>query len=148
MRTMKLETRQFGTVEVQPDSIITFPMGLLGFESLHDFVLLDQAEVSPLQWLQSVDDPQLAFTVIDPVTIFEDYAPALSGEDREALELGGDTPAMVRVLVTVPDNPRDMTANLLGPLVFNPARAKGRQVVLHESGYPVRQRLLPDPVAV
>jgi flagellar assembly factor FliW len=145
---MKLDTRQFGTLDFDANSVITFPAGLLGFEALHDFVVLDQPEVAPLQWLQSVDDPQLAFTIVDPALVFADYQPVLTDEDRQALELPTAAPALVRVLVTVPSNPSEMTANLLGPLVINPERGKGRQVVLHDSEYPVRQRLLPEPAAV
>ena len=145
---MKLDTRQFGTLEFDASSIITFPSGLLGFEELHDFVVLDQPELAPLQWLQSVDDPQLAFTIVDPALVFADYQPVLTDDDRVALELTSEAPIQVRVLVTVPQNPVEMTANLLGPLVINSERGKGRQVVLHSSEYPVRQRLLPEAAAV
>lgn len=145
---MKLRTRQFGEIELAEDSLITFPSGLLGFEALHDFVLLDEPQTAPLQWLQSVDDPQLAFTVLDPQLVFADYAPTLSDEDRELLGLAAGEAALVRVMVTVPADPSEMTANLLGPLLINPASGKGRQIVLHDSDYPVRQRLLPEAAAV
>lgn len=145
---MKLETRQFGPLEIEPASILTFPAGLLGFEELKRFVLLERPEITPLEWLQSVDDPQIVFTVMDPEVVFENYQPDLSREDLEALGLPEGSTVQVRVLVTVPKDPAEMTANLLGPLVFSPEHGKGRQVVLVNSEYPVRQRLLPEPVAV
>lgn len=145
---MKLETRQFGPLEIEPASIITFPSGLLGFEDLKRFVLLERPEIAPLEWLQSVENPQIVFTVIDPTVVFGNYQPALKPEDWQALDLAEGSELRVRVLVTVPKDPSEMTANLLGPLVLDPAGGKGRQVVLHDSEYPVRQRLIPEPVAV
>lgn len=145
---MKLETRQFGPLEIDAAQIITFPSGLLGFEELKRFVLLERPEIAPLEWLQSVEDPQIVFTVIDPAVIFGNYHPALKAEDWEAVQLPEGSAHRLRVLVTVPKDPAEMTANLLGPLVLGPAGGLGRQVVLHESDYPVRQRLIPEPVAV
>jgi flagellar assembly factor FliW len=145
---MKLETRQFGPLEVEPASILNFPSGLLGFEELKRFVLLERPEIAPLEWLQSVENPQIVFTVIDPTVVFENYLPDLSPEDYEALGISDGEPVKVRVLVTVPKDPADMTANLLGPLVISTAQGKGRQVVLVNSEYPVRQRLLPEPATV
>jgi len=145
---MKLETRQFGPLEIEPASIITFPAGLLGFEELKRFVLLERPEIAPLEWLQSVENPQIVFTVMDPTVVFENYQPELSAEDWEALGLPERSPVTIRVLVTVPKDPAEMTANLLGPLVLSPEHGKGRQIVLVNSEYPVRQRLLSEPVAV
>ncbi len=145
---MKLETRQFGPLEIEPASIITFPSGLLGFEELKRFVLLERPEIAPLEWLQSVENPQIVFTVMDPTVVFENYHPELASEDWDALGVPQGSPVTIRVLVTVPKDPAEMTANLLGPLVMSPAHGKGRQVVLVNSEYPVRQRLLSEPVAV
>ncbi|MNR86237.1 Flagellar assembly factor FliW [compost metagenome] len=145
---MKLETRQFGSLEIEPASILTFPSGLLGFEELKRFVLLERSEIAPLEWLQSVENPQIVFTVIDPAVVFGNYQPELTSDDWAALGIPEGSPVKVRVLVTVPKDPAEMTANLLGPLVFSPDHGKGRQVVLVDSDYPVRQRLLPEPAAV
>lgn len=145
---MKLETRQFGPLEIASDSILTFPAGLLGFEELKQFVLLERPEIEPLEWLQSVENPQIVFTVMDPAVVFGNYHAELAPEDWEALGLPEGTPLKLRVLVTVPKDPAEMTANLLGPLVFSPEHGKGRQVVLVDSDYPVRQRLLPEQAAV
>lgn len=145
---MKLETRQFGPLEVEPASILTFPSGLLGFEELTRFVLLEDAEIAPLEWLQSVDNPQIVFTIIDPTVVFGNYQPELKEDDWKALGIPEATSLKVRVLVTVPKDPSEMTANLLGPLVISTEHGKGRQLVLVDSEYPVRQRLLPEPAAV
>ena len=141
---MKIDTAQFGALEFDQTAVLTFPQGLLGFEQLTAFLLIDQEEIAPLRWLQPVDEGRLSFTVIDPLLFFPDYTVKLSREDRESMQLAENERPLVLALVTIPEDPRLMTANLLGPLVLNPETRVGRQLVLHDSGYPVRQRLIAD----
>jgi flagellar assembly factor FliW len=144
---VNIETQQFGSLEYEESALLTFPAGILGFEHLTRFLLIDQDEVAPLRWFQPVDDPNLAFTVIDPLLFFPDYRVTLTGEDRQALQIPKGTDPLVLSLVTIPEDPSAMTANLLGPLVVNPATRLGKQLVLHDSGYPVRARLISDETA-
>jgi len=144
---VKIETQQFGSLEYEESALLTFPAGILGFEHLTRFLLIDQDEVAPLRWFQPVDDPNLAFTVIDPLLFFPDYRVTLTGEDRQGLQIPKGTDPLVLSLVTIPEDPSAMTANLLGPLVVNPATRLGKQLVLHDSGYPVRARLISDETA-
>lgn len=142
---MQIETRQFGVVTFEEAAILHFPEGLLGFEHLHRFLLIDQDEIAPLQWLQSIDEPALAFTVIAPGLVWPEYRPRLAPSDREALKLRADEEPVVLALVTVPKDPKDMTANLMGPLVLSPSAKLGLQVVQHDTAYVTRERLIPDP---
>lgn len=141
---MKLNTHQFGEIEFAEEAILSFPEGLLGFEQLRAFLLIDQDEIEPLRWLQPIGEPTISFTVISPEAIWPDYRVKLSGDDRAFLGLGKTEEPLTIALVTVPENPTNMTANLLGPLVINPERKIGRQLVLHDSGYTTRHRLIPD----
>lgn len=144
---MRIETSRFGSLTVDPERVIHFPLGLLGFETRARFVLLDSDEIAPMRWLQSVDDPALAFPVVDPTLFFAEYALTLREDDFEVLRLEeGDEPAVL-CLVTIPGNPREMTINLLGPLVLNADKRLGRQVVLHDSSYSPSERLFPDTAA-
>lgn len=141
---MQISTTRFGTIEVENDRILHFPLGLLGFETLQRFVLIDSDEIEPMRWLQSVDDGSLAFLVVEPQLFFPDYKAKLTGEDKKVLDLTRDEDLAVACLVVIPDNPNDMTVNLLGPLVMNAEKRVGKQLVMHDSGYSPRQRLLPD----
>lgn len=141
---MQISTTRFGLLEVADDRIIHFPLGLLGFETLQRFVLLDSDEVDPLRWLQAVDEPGLAFLVVEPRLFFSDYKVRLTSDDRKVLELGADDEPAMLCLVVIPDDPSEMTANLMGPLMMNPDKRLGKQVVLHDSSYATRHRLLPD----
>lgn len=144
---MQLSTSRFGTIDVDPATVVHFPLGLLGFERFQRYLLIDSDDAEPLRWLQCVDEGSLAFLVVEPGLFFSDYAPKLTADDREFLQLAeGELPA-VACLVVVPDNPLEMTVNLLGPLVFNAEKRVGKQVVLHDSGFSTRQRLIPDQAA-
>jgi flagellar assembly factor FliW len=98
---------------------------------------------SPFFWLQSADDPELAFIVMNPQLVMPDYAVHLAKEDRQALQVKGEDPLVIYGLVTIPrGNPADMTINLLGPLVINSAAGVGRQVVMSGSDYSHRHPVL------
>lgn len=141
---MQIETRQFGPLEYEENAVLHMPEGLLGLEHLHRFLIIDQDDVEPLRWLQSLDEPAIVFNVIDPALAFPSYKVRLSQDDREALALAPGQDPIVLALVTVPKDPAEMTANLLGPLVLSPEGRIGRQVVQHDSQYGTRQRLIPD----
>lgn len=112
--------------------------GLLGFESLLRYELEVYDPETPFYWLRSLDDPEVAFIVMEPCFLLEDYSFDLGDEDARLLDVkdAGDT--FVLVLCTIPENPLEMTANLLGPLVFNHHNNLGRQLILDRHRYPVR----------
>jgi flagellar assembly factor FliW len=142
---MQIKTTRFGTVELEEDKLIHFPLGLLGFETKQRYFIIDSDEAAPLRWLQCADQPELAFLVVEPGLFFPDYTFDLSAEDREMLQIEkGDADVVVASLVVIPDDPTQMTINLMGPLVMNPEKRLGKQVVLHDSNYSTRQRLIPD----
>jgi len=138
---MKLKTSRFGEIDIENDRIITFPDGIIGFRELKKFALIAKKSQA-LMWLQSVDDPQIAFVVSDPFSFDVTYDPILSAEDREHLELEDATDARYLVIVVVPPNPKEMTANMLGPIVVNAKKKIGRQVILVDSSYSVKQPIL------
>ena len=77
---MKAKTRMFGEIDIQEDKIITLESGMIGFPDMQKFTLIfdeEKGSKSHIMWLQSMDDPQTAFPVINPVTIKEDYNPSV-----------------------------------------------------------------------
>lgn len=141
---MEVVSQQLGLLTYEERDLLMFPEGILGFPHCRGFLLIDQDDVAPLRWLQPVDEPAVTFTVLDPFLFLSDYRVVLRSEDRKALALEpGEEPAVL-VLVTIPEDPSRMTANLLGPLVLNSRTALGRQLVLHDSGYAIRHPLIPD----
>lgn len=121
------ETSRFGKLEVAEDKVINFPAGLLGFPHVKRYVLLDY-EDTPVKWLQAIDDPDVAFIVMEPTLLIQDYAINLDVTMRQSLELETEEDLAVLTVVRVEEG--KVLANLKGPLLFNSRLKIGLQAVL------------------
>ncbi len=148
---MKIMTTRFGEVDCPEADIIEFPEGLLGFEDMKRYILVDVPEFAPLRWLQSVEAPWLAFVLCDPTLLLSDYRVPVPKKDMETIGLASESQGFVYVILVVGGEDRPTTANLKGPVVFNFERRQAKQVVLAESGYSTRHPIQfitePAPVA-
>lgn len=128
--------------------VLQFPAGLLGFEQAKRYVLLGSRQEAPFMWLQMLDEPRLAFLVIEPGYVVPDYAPEISDADVQALGLERAEDAWVLNIVTLHPDGR-ATVNLKGPLLINRHTLVGRQVIpLNVSQFPLQHPLpAPEPVA-
>jgi flagellar assembly factor FliW len=138
---LEIPTTRFGRLAVDPAEVITLPRGLFGFPAAHRYVLLDHTPGGPFKWLQSVDDPALAFVVVDPYQFFPEYEFEL--DEERARRLGIDRPEEARILTTVTlrSAPKEVTANLLGPLVVGTRTLRAEQLVLDAERYSTRHPL-------
>lgn len=141
---MKIATARFGEIEVIPEEIIEFAEGLLGFEDAHRFVILNPQDGSPFRWLQCIENGDLAFVIIEPLNFMFEYDLSISDSDADFLGLTVAEDAVLYAIVTIPENPSDMTANLQGPIVINAKTRKGRQVISSNSRHSVRTRILDE----
>lgn len=132
---MKIETTRFGTVEVSEDSILKMPDGMLGFPSCKRYVLLHDGTNTPFKWLQAVDDPALAFIVINPTDFFPDYEIVLNDDQVALLDIKEAIEAVMLTTVTVDKENGRITTNLLGPIVINARTLQARQIVLDDERY-------------
>lgn len=135
---MKIMTTRFGEIECPEGDLIEFPEGILGFEDMKRYVLVDIPEFAPLRWLQSVEAPWLAFVLCDPAMLLPDYRVQVPRKDMEVIGLTQEGQGFVYVLLVVGDGARPTTANLKGPLVFNFTARLAKQVVLADSDYSTR----------
>jgi len=133
-------TTRFGVIQACDTDVITIPEGLLGFRAFTQYILLPDPVVVGLSWLQSLTSPELAFALVAPPLAVGDYRVEIRQGDRAALELNDERTAMIYVILNRGDG-GGLTVNLQGPLVFNPMRRVGRQLVLTSSRYPVRYPL-------
>ncbi len=146
---LTVKTTRFGTIKVETDLVIEFSNGLIGFEQYRRFVVIRPDAQSAFRWLQALDEPSLAFPVLEPRLFRPTYAPTISDADARALSLQTDTPVIVFAVVTVPSgSPRDMTANLMGPLVVNCITRVARQVIIQDDGYHTRHRVMDEMLQV
>jgi flagellar assembly factor FliW len=147
MATTTILTARFGEVSVDDGLIIQFIEPILGFKDSLKYVILDHAENSPFKWLQSANEPDLAFVVTNPKFFGIDYEFVLSDEIAGKLSLQNAEDALVLTIVNIPQNdPGKMTANLLGPIIVNQATRLAMQVVLNDVNYSTKTRLIPDDV--
>lgn len=145
---MIVQSRMFGEVEIDEEKVYHFPSGLLGFEDLETFALIEAEELKPLAWLLPLDEPDLAFPMADPRYFVQNYEVPVVGEDRDGLEVEESDEIVIYTIVTLPDEGRPLTANLRGPVVLNLRNRRGRQIVLLDERYSHRQPALAEGAAV
>ena len=115
-------------LDVEQDSVLHLPFGLLGFESIKKYVLLADPDEAPFVWLQVMDDPNLAFLVLFPLTVIPDYRPDIADEDVAFLALEDPQDAIALNIVTLRPEGQS-TVNLKGPIVLNRRTLIGKQVI-------------------
>jgi flagellar assembly factor FliW len=141
--TRHLDT-PFGAFPVEDANIIDFTDGLPGFEQTRKFVLLSSPELSPLHLLHHVEGPAASFLAVDPRVVLPSYRTDLVGADRLRLGATDGQQLLWLALVTM-DAGQGPSVNLRAPIVVNPARMLGCQVMPHNSLYPLRHPLaLPE----
>lgn len=137
---MKKIVTRFGEIEYDPAKTVHFPEGLIGFEHLRDFIVMPNEKEGPLFWIQSVDDPQVAFVLTDPTNFFLEYR--VKPDTRECQKLGIQPKdnCFCLSVVTVPQD-RKITLNLVAPILFSPDSNRAIQVILDNSPYNTRTPL-------
>ena len=137
---MKVNTRLFGEIDVVEDRIINFTTGIMGFEEYTHYTLIFNAEKKGnIMWLQSLDEPELAFTVMDPMKIVPEYNPVVEDEWLTSLgEVENEDDYFLLSVVTVPSDLTKMTANLKAPIVINMKTMKACQIIVNNDDYEVR----------
>lgn len=140
---MEVQDTRFGTLNVNEDEVININGGLMGFPESERFIMFPYADDSSFFWLQSIDEPEIAFIVINPFDFFNDLIFEVSDDDAENISLEKGEDVEIFTLVTVPDGaPEEMRTNLAGPVVVNVHNRQGRQILVRE--FSTRQALIPD----
>lgn len=138
---MKVNTRVFGEIDIAEDKILRFPNGIIGFPEMTDFALIHNSEkesVCAVRWLQSMQEPEFAMPVMDPLAVVPDYNPEVEDELLKPIgELDPDS-VLVLVTMTVPKDITKMTINLQAPIVINADERKACQIIVDTEKYPVR----------
>ena len=130
-----IPSTRFGDLEVPAASVIEFPSGIIGFPRHKRYVMLEHKP--PFSWLHSVDDPSLAFVVVDGFEFGQEYrlTPPLGDKDCDFKE---EDEFAILVIVTVRPDPKQTTANLKAPLFVNLRNRKGVQVIFDDPRYSTR----------
>jgi flagellar assembly factor FliW len=131
---MLVKTRQFGEIEVEQPQVISFKEGILAFENIKQYILIPVENNPAFTWLQAVDEPELAFLLVDPFLVKNGYFVDIDDKTRKALEIEKQEDVLVYTTVTIPKSGfKKATTNLLAPLIINIQKKKAAQLVLDES---------------
>ena len=138
-------TARFGEISIDPEKVITMTTPFLGFPDSIHFILRLHDNDSPFVWLQSLDDPELAFVMINPTPLIPSYRPEISPSALEELAVENQSQIELMVILTIPDGQiEQMTANLLGPVAINSAKRIAKQVILDPNVYDTRWKVLVE----
>lgn len=139
---MKIKTKAFGEIEVSEKQKIHFVKGILGFEDINYYYLLDNDDTSPFYWLQAENIPEIAFVIIDPIYVVSDYKLDIPSKELEDIEIKSKEEILLFSIVTIYEKAEDITVNLLGPIVINKLNKKGKQVINQDDSYKIKHPLI------
>lgn len=131
---MKTIQTRFGQVEYDPANLLHFPAGMIGFPTLHDFIVMPNKKQGPLFWIQSIDDPDIAFVLTDPTNFFLDYLIKPDESEKNALHIDDGDECYILSVVTVPPD-QQITLNLAAPILFSSKTNRAIQVILEKTDY-------------
>ena len=135
----KLTTFHFGEIEYDEQKIINFPDGLPGFPDDKRFLFMSEEEDEDMFfWLQSVDNGDVAFTLMNVYGVLPHYDPLVDEEEMKELGDISDTPLEIYNIAVIPEDTKQMRVNLMAPVVINMETGLGRQVVCTNDDYPIR----------
>ena len=144
---MRITTARFGDLEIPEDKVVRMPKPVLGFEHLKRYCVIEREDCRPFLWFQSVDDPDTAFIIVNPLFFAPDYRIEVNPKELEELHIRDVKTVETYVIVTIPEKFREMTVNLQGPIVINTEACLAKQLVLVNSDYRVKHRVeLPESI--
>jgi flagellar assembly factor FliW len=141
---MSLTTQRFGQLNIEAKNIIHFRDGMLGFSGSHRFVLLESSSSPLVMWLQSLDDDQVAFPVVEAWIVKKNYPLNMTSSDKIALNYQDGDQLKSYVVLLIPEKIQDMTANLRAPVVINSVRGTGAQVIQQDRELNIRTPVYKD----
>lgn len=129
---MEIQSKYFGTIDIQPETIIEMIQPIYGFESLKRFTLISDQEIgTDLLWFQSLDQADICFMVANPNAFVKDII-ELNIEDLNIVEAQEIEDIDVLSIVSLGETFEQSTLNLKSPILLNAKNNKGAQVILNQ----------------
>jgi len=141
---MEIKTRDFGMIDIDENEIITFEDPIFGFEAIKKYVLLyDDSVGGQLMWLQSTEEQNICFILLDPVVLTYPYPGELRPELIEMLQKKNINEPVFRIIAVIREDLRKSTVNLKSPIVIDTQSRRAAQIIL-EDDYSIREPLLTE----
>lgn len=137
---MNMETRDFGEISISEEDTISFISGIYGFDDYKKYIILKDSPEDDIMFLQSLDNMELSFVLIDPYAVFIDYNPTLNEDDLCELNSTG-TELKFLVIAIIKENIKESVVNLKSPIAINPKNRTAKQVIL-QNEYPLRYNIM------
>lgn len=141
---MQINTKYFGQIEIKEENILTFPKGLPAFEDLRKFILLVLPDNNAFTCLQSIENEEIAFLMINPWDFFPEYDVKIPDEELEEIDITKEEQVKVYNIATIPKDPQNITINLVGPIIINRDTNQAKQIVLTTSNYHTKHPILSE----
>ncbi len=138
---MEILTSRFGKISFSSKEVYYFSKGIYGFPQEKRYLFLKLKEYDPFLWFQSIEKPELAIPLVDPFLFFPDYKIDILESELEELKATDLKRLEVYVIVTLTSMIEKAQANLLAPIMINPAKKLGKQVVLKKSDYKIQHSI-------
>lgn len=138
---MEILNSGLGKISFSSKGIYKFSKGIYGFPEQKKFILLRPKEIEPFLWLQSIEKPNLTLLLVTPFIFDPNYEPQLTKKELQDIKLTSLKIAEIYVIVTIPPDMRQAQANLLAPLIINPEKKLGKQVVLKGRDYKIHHSI-------
>lgn len=127
---MEIYQTPFGQIEVDPDTVISFPDGLPGFPEQKRYKLLHEDRPNPqVLWMQSLDDAEVCFSVVEAERLGLNYQIVLDDDECAKIGLESADEAKLLLILARKDGKGDITANTQAPIVLNPRTRKALQKI-------------------
>lgn len=143
---MIVKSSLLGELEIEENNIVHFPAGIPAFEQEKQFVIVPMDESGPFYFLQSVSNPDLCLVIAQPFSFFPKYE--IDVTDEELVLLGMDSERKnlaLYVVLTVPEDYKLTTANLLAPIIINSENRQAMQYVAVKTSYSTRHYIFGTP---
>jgi flagellar assembly factor FliW len=141
---MKYMSKVHGEITYEDKNIITFKKGVLGFDQLRKFFLVDLKDTEPFKLLHSLEDEEVGFIVTSPYEFFDNYEINLNNEAINNLNIQSSQEVMILTTITLNSDIKKITTNLQGPIIINISNNLGEQIIVDNSKYKVKEPLIKE----
>ncbi len=141
---MILKTKVHGDIEYEEKDVLTFNKGILGFENLNKFILVDLKEFEPFKLFHSLENDEVGIIVISPYDFFEKYKVKLTNEVIKNLQIENPEDVFIVTTVTLNSDVKKITTNLQGPIIINGKTKLGEQMIIDNAKYKVKEPLIKE----